>query len=293
MRDEAIHIIESKRSLFQVNFSEIWRYRDLLLLFVRRDFVTQFKQTILGPLWFFIQPVFASLIQAFVFGSIGKLSPSGVHPFLFFLAGNVIWNYFQQCVVSTSDTFLKNKNIFDKVYFPRLIVPLSVVTSNLLQLGIQLLLFITAFLIFKWQGQQVHLNSTALLLPVLIVIMAGLGLGIGLLITSLTTKYRDLKFLINFGMQLLMYITPGIIMTYADLIQKINENMSGLTATLASAFIKYNPLGPVIETFKHGFLNAGTYSPFMLLYSFIFMLVVLALGVLVFNKTEQNFIDTV
>ncbi len=276
--------IQAGRKLPGVNLREVWQYRYLLFLFVRRDFVAVYKQTILGPLWFFIKPIFTTLIFTFVFGKVGQFSPQGKPIFLYYLAGIILWQYFADCLRETSQTFTTNKNIFGKVYFPRLIMPFSIVISSLLKLGVQLLLFVMVYIITIYSGMTVKINSTLFLLPLLIVLMAGMGTGFGLLVNSLTTKYRDLKFLLDFGVQLLMYITPGIIMSY-----------SAFTETMpkyAWAF-KYNPMGPVIETFKHGAIDAGTFSWPMIAYSFAFTLLILVAGIMVFRKTEQNFIDTV
>lgn len=277
--------IQSRRHLFDIDFKELWRYKDLIYLFVKRDFIAVYKQTILGPSWFFIQPIFTTLIFTFVFGRVGKLSPDGTPVFLYYLAGLVLWQYFADCIKKTSDTFIANQGVFGKVYFPRLAIPISIVISSLLKLGVQLLLFIIVFLFyFLVKGYSPQINSSILLIPFLILLIAGLGMGIGLIISSLTTKYRDLKFLIEFGVQLLMYITPGIIMSYESFITTIPKY-----AFLA----KYNPIGWVIESFKHATVQAGVLSIEGLTYSFVFMIIILFLGIIIFNKTEQNFMDTV
>lgn len=281
---ENIREIRAGRKIPAINLREVWQYRYLLLLFVRRDFVAVYKQTILGPIWFFIKPVFTTLIFSLVFGKVGQFSPEGKPIFLYYLGGIILWQYFADCLRETSQTFVTNKNIFGKVYFPRLIMPLSVVVSSLLKLGVQLLLFVTVYIITVQAGMTVNINSSLALLPLLIVLMAGMGTGFGLLVNSLTTKYRDLKFLLDFGVQLLMYITPGIIMSYNAFL----ENMP----KYAWAF-KWNPIGPVIEIFKHGTMNAGTLQWPMLIYSILFTFAVLIAGLMVFRKTEQNFIDTV
>jgi lipopolysaccharide transport system permease protein len=281
---ETLTEIQPRRNLLDINLKEVWRYRDLMILFVRRDFVSVYKQTILGPIWFFIQPIFTTLIFTFVFGRAGNFSPDGKPTFLYYLAGIVLWQYFADCLKKTSTTFITNKDIFGKVYYPRLIMPFSIVLSSLLKLGVQLFLFIVFYLIAIFSGADITINSSLALFPVLILLMAGMGTGFGLLISSLTTKYRDLNFLIEFGVQLLMYITPGIIMTYEAFVQSMPKY---------EWLFKWNPIGPVIETFKHGSLDAGIFSIPMLVFSTIFTFVVLFLGIIVFNKTEQNFMDTV
>jgi lipopolysaccharide transport system permease protein len=281
---EKIHEIQPRRGLLDINLKEVWRYRDLMLLFVRRDFVSVYKQTVLGPAWFFIQPIFTTLIFTFVFGNVGKFSPEGKPTFLYYLAGIVLWQYFAECLKKTSTTFITNKDIFGKVYYPRLIMPFSIVLSSLLKLGVQLLLFIVFYVIAVFSGTEITMNASIALFPLLIILMAGMGTGFGLLVSAMTTKYRDLKFLLVFGVQLLMYITPGIIMSYGDFIKNMPD--------YAWVF-RWNPIGPVIETFKHATLDAGTFSPWMLLYSIGFTLVLMFLGIIVFNKTEQNFMDTV
>lgn len=277
--------IEPKRNLLDIKLGEIWKYRDLLFLFVRRDFVAVYKQTILGPIWFFIQPIMTTLIFTFVFGRIGNLSPEGKPQFLYYLSGLILWQYLADCIKKSSDTFIANQGIFGKVYFPRLIVPMSIVISALLKLGVQLLLFIVVLLVYI-VGFSYHpeFNNSLFLFPFLVIIIAGLGLGLGIIISSLTTKYRDLKFMVEFGVQLLMYITPGIIMSYDFFITKMPKY---------AIFAKYNPIGWVIEAFKHGTVNAGILSYQGLGYSIIVTILIMFLGILIFNKTEQNFMDTV
>jgi lipopolysaccharide transport system permease protein len=277
--------IESRRHLLDINFKEIWRYRDLLYLFVKRDFIAVYKQTVLGPAWFLIQPIFTTLIFTFVFGRVGNLSPTGTPVFLYYLSGLILWQYFADCIKKTADTFIANQGIFGKVYFPRLIIPLSIILSALLKLGVQLFLFIGVLLFYMiFKDYTPEINSTIILFPVLVLLVAGLGMGLGLIISSLTTKYRDLKFLLEFGVQLLMYITPGIIMSYESFISTIPKY-----AFLA----KYNPIGWIIESFKHATVNAGIFSVEGLTFSFVFMIIILFFGVIIFNKTEQNFMDTV
>ncbi len=269
-----------KTSLLALNLKEVWDYRDLLLLFTRRDFVAKYKQTILGPIWFFLQPLFTTLIFTVIFSRLAQISTDGIPPILFYLAGITCWNYFADCLSTTSDTFIDNQHIFGKVYFPRLVMPLSIVVSNLLKFGIQFLLFACFYLYFFLAGYAIRFNFYALLLPVLILILAGLGLGFGLLITASTTKYRDLRFLIAFGVQLWMYATPVI---YP--LSEIPDKYKVLSIL--------NPITSVIETFKYGFLNKGTFSWFYLGYSLFATMVILILGTIIFNKTERTFMDTV
>lgn len=279
-----VHVITPQRHLLDVDYKELWRYRDLIFLFVKRDFIAVYKQTIMGPLWFFIQPIFTTLIFTFVFGKAANFAPSGAPVFLYYLSGIILWQYFADCFKKTADTFITNQGIFGKVYFPRLVVPISIVVSSLLKLGVQLILFVIMYIVFYYRGANVGINSTLLLFPLLVLIMAGLGMGFGLVITSLTTKYRDLKFLLDFGIQLVMYITPGIIMSYEDFI---------INMPRWKWVININPLGPVIETFKHAAVDAGTFSWPHLAYSIGFMIVSLFFGIIIFNRTEKNFMDTV
>ncbi len=273
--------IVSKRGLFHVNFYEIIRYKDLLFLFVKRDFISLYKQTILGPIWFFIQPILTTLIFTIVFGKIAGLSTDGLPQILFYLAGITCWNYFSECLTKTSNTFIENQNIFGKVYFPRLIMPLSIVCSSLLKFGIQFLLFLMVFLyFFVYDDNNLNPNIFILLFPALILLTGLLSLGIGILITSLTTKYRDFRFLIQFGIQLWMYATPII------------YPLSALDGKLKKMAI-LNPMTSIIETFKFGFLGHGTFDWYYLIYTAIFTFLTLIIGVLIFNKTEQNFMDTV
>lgn len=273
-------IIEPTSSLFSLQLSDIWRYRDLLMLFVKRDFVSTYKQTILGPLWFFIAPILTTITFTIVFGNIAHLSTEGTPPMLFYMCGIIAWNYFSTCLTSTSTTFRDNAGIFGKVYFPRLISPLSVIITNLVKFGIQFLMFVCFWLYFMNQGTVSTPNMHILLLPVLVILMAGLGLGLGMIISSFTTKYRDLIFLLQFGVQLLMYATPVI---YP--LSSIPEKYKWL--------IIANPMTAVIETFRYAFLGVGTVTPLNLIYSACCMFLLLLLGIIIFNKTEKTFIDTV
>ena len=273
-------VIEGKRSLFDLQLREVWGYRDLLLSFVKRDFVSFYKQTILGPLWFFIQPIFTTVVFTFVFGSLAGLSTDGLPQPLFYLAGITAWNYFADCITKTSTVFKDNANIFGKVYFPRIIMPLSIVTSNLLRFGVQMLLFLAMMGYFASTGAEFHVTWAILLFPVLVLMLALLGLGLGLIITAMTTKYRDLTFLVTFGVQLLMYITTVIYPLSAapDKYEKI---------------IELNPMTGIIEAFRYAFLGKGSLSAWSLGYSGAVTLVIVILGVVIFNKTERNFVDTV
>ena len=272
--------IKPKSSLFDVNLKELWQYRDLLFMFVKRDIVTVYKQTVLGPIWFFVQPIMTMFVYIFVFGNIAGLSTDGLPKALFYLSGIIMWNYFAEAFNSTSDTFTLNANIFGKVYFPRLIVPMSKIVSGLIKFIIQYGLFLAVYTYYLISGSDVHPNWWILLTPYLIVLMAGLGLGFGLIFTSLTTKYRDLKFLIQFGVQLVMYATPIIYPL---------SSVEGKLRTL----MNYNPFAHIIETFKYAYLGTGEFSLKGIAYASVVMIVVLVSGVLIFNKTEKSFMDTV
>ncbi len=273
-------IIKPKRHLLDIDFKDIWRYRDLIVLFVRRDFVAKYKQTILGPLWFLIQPTFTTIMYFIVFGNIAKISTDGLPKMLFYLSGIVGWTYFSTCLTTTSNTFVANAGIFGKVYFPRLTLPISIVISNLVQFFIQFLL-LGAFMLYFWiNGANFQPNIYVLLLPALVILMAALGLGFGIIISSLTTKYRDLTNLVTFGVQLWMYATPVI---YP--LSTIPKDYQ--------IYLLANPLTPIIETFRYALLGAGTLNWMHLLYSLGFTIVVLTMGVLLFNKVEQSFMDTV
>jgi lipopolysaccharide transport system permease protein len=273
-------IIEPQSSLLELNLKDVWRYRDLLWLLVKRDFVSFYKQTILGPLWFFIQPLFTTIIFTFIFGKLAGLSTDGLPQPLFYMAGITAWNYFADCLTKTSTVFRDNANIFGKVYFPRLIMPLSIVVSNLVRFAVQMLLFFMMIGYYAYTGANFHLNATVLLFPVLVLLMALLGLGLGLIITALTTKYRDLAFLITFGVQLMMYATTVIYPLSA-------------APSAYKWIIELNPMTGIIEAFRYGFLGEGSLTLQTLGYSVIFTLVSLFLGVIIFNKTEKTFVDTV
>ncbi|MEP7039648.1 MAG: ABC transporter permease [Acidobacteriota bacterium] len=283
-----LYEISPKKKLIELNFKEIWRYRDLLLLFVKRDIVTVYKQTILGPLWFLIQPLLTSVIFTLVFNGVAGINVPGVPMFLFNLAGITLWNYFSDCITNTADTFTKNQDLFGKVYFPRIIMPLSVVISNLVKFGIQLLIFIVFYLIYIGKGIEARPNIDLFFFPLLLITMAMLGLGIGTIISSLTTKYRDLKFLVTFGVQLLMYLS-AVPYPLSELV-----NSSKLQAYPWAIFlIKYNPLTQIIEGFRYMTLGKGMFNTFNLSISFLVALSIFLIGLIIFNKTEKSFIDTV
>lgn len=274
-------IIKPRSKWFDFRLNELWKHRDLLFLFVKRDFVSIYKQTILGPLWFFIQPILSTIMFTIIFGGFANMSTDGAPGVLFYLGGLTLWNYFADCLTKTSETFIQNQNIFGKVYFPRLIVPLSVVISNLLKLLIQFTLFILVWLYFYFQRPgSIHPNSSIFLFPFLIVIMAGLSLGFGIIFSSLTTKYRDMKFLLQFGVQLMMYASSVVIPLSEVPIEY-------------QWIMKLNPVVAVIEAFKYGFLGTGQFIIGDLLYSFSCMLLLLIAGIVVFNKVERSFMDTV
>jgi lipopolysaccharide transport system permease protein len=273
-------IISPQSSLFDLKLKEVWKYRDLLLMLVKRDFVATYKQTILGPLWFFIQPLLTTLTFMVIFGNIAKISTDGLPMTLFYMSGITLWNYFSDCFNKTSTVFRDNAGIFGKVYFPRLIMPLSIVVSNLVRLGIQLLMFLLFWTYFLIKGNNVHPNIYILLTPDIIFIIAILSLGMGMIISAMTTKYRDLVFLLSFGVQLMMYATPVI------------YPMSSLSSKYA-LIINLNPLSSLIETFRYAFTGTGQFSILSLLYSSVFAFVILVLGTITFNKVEKSFMDTV
>ena len=280
-------IIRPKDKLWSINLKELWSYRDLYSLFVNRNIVTQYKQTILGTLWFFIQPILTVIMYMVVFGGIAGIATDGIPQPLFYLAGTCMWQYFSDCLGKTSNTFVTNSGLFGKVYFPRLIVPLSNVTSNLLRFGIQLSLFVIVYIVYAFIGCSAHLNWYALLVPVLILMMAGLSLGFGTLISSMTTKYRDLQVLFSFILQLWMYATPIVYPL------SLVKGKTAMGIDLYTA-MRLNPVTPVLETFKYGTLGAGEFIGWgWLAYSFIFMVALLIFGILVFNKTQKSFMDTV
>ena len=273
--------IRPQEKLWHIDFKEIWRYRDLIELFVRRNIVVQYKQTILGPLWYLIQPILTVIMNMVVFGNIAKMSTDGMPQALFYMAGNICWFYFADCLNQSSNTFIANQNMFGKVYFPRLVVPIAVVISNLLRFVIQVGLFVVLYLYFFVKGAPIAPNWTILLTPLLVVMLAGLGLGFGILISSLTTKYRDFTILFTFIVQLWMYATP--------IVYPLSMVEKGTLRTLIMA----NPMTSIIEAFKYATLGQGYFSWFALGYSFLFMSVLLLFSVAIFNKVQRNFMDTV
>jgi len=273
-------IVTGKSSLFDLKFADIWSYRDLLLMFVKRDFISSFKQTILGPLWFFIQPLLTTITFTFVFGNLAGISSDGLPKPLFYLVGITAWNYFSDCLNKTSTVFASNASIFGKVYFPRLIMPLSIVVSNLMRFAVQLVMLIVVFIYYKLNGSIIELKSSIFLFPILVLLMALLGLGLGMIITSLTTKYKDLQFLIQFGTTLLMYGTTVIYpLSAAPLKYK--------------KMIELNPMTGIIEAFRYSFLGKGEFSMWSIGYSGLVTAVILFFGVIIFNRTERSFIDTI
>lgn len=282
--DDWLYTISSKRKLIDFNFKEIWQYRDLLLLFVKRDIITLYKQTILGPLWYIIQPLFTSVIFTLIFNKLGNINTGIVPAFLFNLAGISAWNYFKECLTGTSSTFTKNQSIFGKVYFPRVIMPMSITISNLLKFGIQILIFLGFYLYYLAIGKDIEMNILVFLFPVYVVMMALLGLGLGMIISSLTTKYRDLTVLVSFGVQLLMYVSA---VPYP--LAEAKLKFPALVATL----VEYNPLTQIIEGFRYMLLNTGAFSWFGFAYTLVLSLFIFLFGLVIFNRTEKQFIDTV
>ncbi len=275
-------LIKPKDSLFDINFRELWQYRDLCTLFVKRNIITQYKQTILGPLWYLIQPLMTTIMYMVVFGGIANISTDGLPQPLFYLAGICFWQYFSDCLTKTSNTFVTNASIFGKVYFPRLIVPISDVLSNLVRFLIQFMLFLAVYAYYQLLTPlTIHTNWYALLIPVLVFIEAGLALGFGILFSSLTTKYRDLQLLLSFFVTLWMYATPVI------------YPLSTITNRKLYLVMSLNPLTGLIEAFKYGMLGVGQFSWLALGYSFLFMVVLLMSGIVVFNKVQRSFMDTV
>ena len=272
-------VIESRHSLFDINLKELWHYRDLLVLFVRRDFVTVYKQTILGPLWFFIQPLLTTITFTIIFGNVAQLSTDGAPKIVFYMAGITLWGYFSTCLTTVSGVFNANAGIFGKVYFPRLIMPLTIVISNLMKFGVQFLLFICFVIYFTLQN-QIQPNNWIMLTPLIIVLMALISMGIGLILSSMTTKYKDLNQLIGFGVQLFMYATPVI---YPS--SSVPQNYQWV--------VELNPLVGLFDYMRYAYLGVGEFAISDLVYPSIFSIVILAIGVLVFNKTQKTFMDTV
>lgn len=274
-------IIKSRTGYFDINFAELWRYRDLLILFVKRDFAAQYKQTILGPLWHLVQPIFTTAIFLLVFGKIANIPTDGVPPILFYMSGITLWNYFASCLNNTSNTFVSNASIFGKVYFPRLITPLSVIASNIIRLGIQSLLLLLAMVWFEFHGFKINITISWLWLPLLLLLIAGIALGSGIIVSSLTTKYRDLAILMAFFVQLLMYVSP------------IGYPLSFLSNSRYKNIIELNPLTSIVEVFRYALFHKGSPDFGGLWYSFAFMVLSLFFGVLMFSKVEKTFMDAV
>lgn len=279
--DNWLFEIKPKDSIFRLNLKEVWQYRDLLLLFVKRDVVTLYKQTILGPLWYIVQPLITSLIFTLVFNNIANISTGSIPPFLFNLAGVTTWNYFKDCLTDTSDTFKKNEAIFGKVYFPRIIMPLSIIVSNLIKFGIQLTILVAFYSYFLFAGYNIKANNFIIFFPILVLFMAMLGLGLGMIISSMVTKYRDLTFLVSFGVQLLMYVS--LVVLPLSLFQEKGYEWA----------VKYNPMAYIIETGRFLLLNEGRVSVFGIVYTSVTTILILLMGIVIFNKTEKRFIDTI
>jgi len=282
--DKWLYEISSKKKLFDLNFKELWRYRDLLFLFVKRDITTVYKQTILGPLWYFIQPLFTAVVFTLIFNNLGSIQTGGVPPFLFNLAGITAWNYFKECLTKTSSTFTTNQGIFGKVYFPRVIMPMSVTISNLLKFGIQLLILISFYIYYHMSGVAIAPNSYLFLFPVYVLMMALLGLGLGMIISAFTTKYRDLNVVIGFAVSLLMYLS-AVPYPVSEARSKFPDYVANL--------VEYNPLTQIIEGFRFMVLGTGTFTWFGFAYTLLICCFLFFVGLIIFNRTEKNFIDTV
>jgi len=276
-------VISPKNKLFDLKLRDVWHYRDLLGLLVRRDFVAFYKQTILGPVWFFVQPVITIITYTIVFGNLANIPVDGLPKPLFYLAGTIIWNYFSDCLTKTSTVFKDNAAMLGKVYFPRLIMPLSIVLSNLVKFAVQLVLFIFLFVLYYLKGEVSLPNTFILFFPLLVILIAAQGLGLGMIISAVTTKYRDLTFIVSFGVPLLMYTTT-VIYPLSVVLQKYH-NYSWL--------IKLNPVTAVIETFRYGFLSKGSFTWDLLGYCVLITAVILVVGTIIFNRVEKNFVDTI
>lgn len=274
------YFINSKQSVFSLNFKEVWDYRDLLLMLVKKDFITFYKQTVLGPLWFIVQPLLTTVIYMVLFGSIAKLSTDGVPQVLFYLSGITIWNYFSESLTKTSSVFTANAGMFGKVYFPRLIMPLSIVASSLMKFAVQFLIFILILLYYVVFTDTVHPNWWILITPILILLMAMFALGMGMIFSSLTTKYKDLTFLLTFGIQLFMYITP-VVYPVSALPEKFKF------------FVYMNPLSSIFQCFRYAFLGSGSFELMSMVWSSVFITLILIIGTVIFNKVEKSFMDTV
>ncbi|MDP2175477.1 MAG: ABC transporter permease [Bacteroidota bacterium] len=275
--------IKPKNKWYDIDFKAIWQYRDLMFLFVRRDFVSVYKQTVLGPIWFFIQPLLTTATFTLIFSVVAKISTNEIPAPLFYIIGLTFWGYFSTCLTSTSSTFVTNAGVFGKVYFPRLIMPISIVISSLIKLSIQFLLLLMVWLYYYLTTDILHPNITILLMPFYILLFAGLGLGFGIILSSLTTKYRDFTFLIGFGVQLLMYATPII----------YPLSLLDDQSYIIKSVVKYNPISGIIEAIRYGLTGSGVFDLGLLAYSFVFVIILLFLGIITFTKVEKSFIDTV
>jgi lipopolysaccharide transport system permease protein len=272
--------IKSENSLWSVNYKEIWHYRDLLLMLVKRNFTNFYKQTILGPIWFFIQPILTTFIYVILFGQVAKLSTDGIPHMPFYLAGITIWNYFSECLSKNSTVFKDNSGVFGKVYFPRLIMPLTIVVSGLMRFAVQFALFMAVVLYYAFIEKSIHPNLWILTTPFLMLLMAGFAMGLGMIFSSLTTKYKDLVFLLTFGIQLFMYATP-VVYTVTSIPEKYKW------------FVEFNPLTAIFECFRYAYLGSGSFEPSSLIHSTIVISILVFIGILVFNKVEKSFMDTV
>lgn len=280
MHRDNITVITSKRKLLNFNIKELWQYRDLVMLFVKRDLKNSYKQTVLGPLWIIINPFLSTFVFTVIFGMIANISTDGMPQFLFYMSGNVLWSFFSSCLNRSSSTFLSNARLFGKVYFPRLVMPLSGIIYNSITFVVQFAMFLILILIYMFTGANVHPNFLVCLLPLLMIQTSLLGTGFGLIISSLTTKYRDLNILVSFGITLWMYLTPIVYPT-----SQVPENLRWL--------ILLNPVAPIVETFRFAFLGSGTFEWLYLLISMVVTVLVLLFGIMVFNQVEKDFIDTV
>lgn len=275
--------ITTSSNFFDLKLKDVWHYRDLLLLFVRRDFISFYKQTILGPIWFFVQPVITILFYTLVFGNLAGIPVDGLPKPLFYLSGIIVWNYFAECLTKTSTVFRDSAGLLGKVYFPRLIMPLSIVLSNLIKFGVQFSLFLILYVFYLVKGSVIIPNIFVIILPLLIIMIAALGLGFGMIISAVTTKYRDLAFIVSFGVPLLMYTTTVI----------FPLSVVEIKYPAYSWLVKFNPVTAIIETFRYGFLGRGAFSWELIGFSLITTLIVLLTGTVIFNRVEKTFVDTV
>lgn len=273
-------VIKPKNTSFTIELKILLEYKDLFFLLIKRDFIAFYKQTILGPLWFFIQPLLTMFVFTLVFGKIGNISTNNIPKPLFYLPSIICWNYFAECILKNSTVFRDNANLFSKVYFPRIILPMSIVFSSMIRFFIQQLLFVLVLIIYSFNGFDLKINSTIFLIPYLLILMAALGQGIGLIISSLTTKYRDLALLVNFGVQLLMFST-----TVAYPLSAAPNNLKFL--------IELNPMTTILETFRYSFLGQGHFSISALIYTSIVTVIIFLTGIYIFNRVEKDFIDTI